>query len=101
MVLLTDGLKAFAGESLRRELVRFTGTPLKAFGAGTSAPAQALDVLDTMCWTQCAGWTAWPTTPGASTITSAAMTSPSRRRPPPLARIPTIKHETNSQPLIL
>jgi phosphate:Na+ symporter len=34
MVLLTDGLKAFAGESLRRWLVRFTGTPLKAFGAG-------------------------------------------------------------------
>jgi len=35
MVLLTDGLKAFAGEALRQALVRFTGTPLKAFGSGT------------------------------------------------------------------
>ena len=34
MVLLTDGLKAFAGEALRRALMRFTGTPLKAFGSG-------------------------------------------------------------------
>jgi phosphate:Na+ symporter len=34
MVLLTDGIKAFAGEALRRALVRFTGTPLKAFGSG-------------------------------------------------------------------
>jgi phosphate:Na+ symporter len=34
MVLLTDGLKAFAGEALRRALVRFTGTPLKAFASG-------------------------------------------------------------------
>lgn len=34
MVLLTDGIKAFAGDALRRELVRFTGTPLKAFGSG-------------------------------------------------------------------
>lgn len=34
MALMTDGLKAFAGESLRRGLVRFTGTPLKAFGSG-------------------------------------------------------------------
>jgi phosphate:Na+ symporter len=34
MVLLTDGLKAFAGEALRRALVRFTGTPLKAFTSG-------------------------------------------------------------------
>jgi len=34
MVLLTDGLKAFAGEALRRALVRFTGTPLKAFSSG-------------------------------------------------------------------
>ncbi len=34
MVLLTDGLKAFAGEALRRALVKFTGTPLKAFGSG-------------------------------------------------------------------
>jgi phosphate:Na+ symporter len=39
MVLLTDGLKAFAGESLRRALVRFTGTPLKAFGAGALVTA--------------------------------------------------------------
>lgn len=34
MVLLTDGLKAFAGDALRGALVRFTGTPLKAFGSG-------------------------------------------------------------------
>ncbi len=34
MVLLTDGIKAFAGDALRRSLVRFTGTPLKAFGSG-------------------------------------------------------------------
>lgn len=34
MVLMTDGLKSFAGDSLRRALVRFTGTPLKAFGSG-------------------------------------------------------------------
>ena len=39
MVLLTDGLKAFAGESLRRALVRFTGTPLKAFGSGALVTA--------------------------------------------------------------
>ncbi|MBX3747295.1 MAG: Na/Pi cotransporter family protein [Verrucomicrobiae bacterium] len=39
MVLLTDGLKAFAGESLRVALVRFTGTPLKAFGSGALATA--------------------------------------------------------------
>jgi len=31
MVLLTGGLKSFAGAALRRALVRFTGTPLKAF----------------------------------------------------------------------
>jgi len=37
MVLLTDGLKAFAGDALRLALVRFTGTPLKAFGSGTLA----------------------------------------------------------------
>lgn len=35
MVLLTDGLKAFAGDSLRAALVRFTGTPGKAFASGT------------------------------------------------------------------
>jgi phosphate:Na+ symporter len=34
MVLLTDGLKAFAGEALRGALVRFTGTPFKAFTSG-------------------------------------------------------------------
>lgn len=34
MTLITDGLKAFAGEALRRILVQFTGTPLKAFGSG-------------------------------------------------------------------
>jgi phosphate:Na+ symporter len=34
MVLLTDGVKAFAGDALRRALVRFTGTPLKAFSSG-------------------------------------------------------------------
>ncbi|MBE7503501.1 MAG: Na/Pi cotransporter family protein [Verrucomicrobiales bacterium] len=34
MVLLTDGLKAFAGDALRAALVRFTGTPLKAFASG-------------------------------------------------------------------
>jgi phosphate:Na+ symporter len=34
MVLLTDGLKAFAGDALRRALVRFTGTPVKAFASG-------------------------------------------------------------------
>jgi phosphate:Na+ symporter len=32
--LLTDGLKTFAGEALSRALVRFTGTPLKAFTSG-------------------------------------------------------------------
>jgi len=39
MVMLTDGLKAFAGEALRRALVRFTGTPLKAFGSGALVTA--------------------------------------------------------------
>lgn len=34
MVLLTDGLKSFAGESLKRALVKFTGTPVKAFFSG-------------------------------------------------------------------
>lgn len=34
MVMLTDGLKAFAGDSLRRALLRFTGRPVKAFAAG-------------------------------------------------------------------
>jgi len=39
MTLLTDGLKAFAGESLRRAMVRFTGTPLRAFASGALATA--------------------------------------------------------------
>ncbi|MCL4192527.1 MAG: Na/Pi symporter [Thermoguttaceae bacterium] len=39
MVLLTDGLKAFAGEALRRWLVRFTGTPVKAFASGALVTA--------------------------------------------------------------
>lgn len=37
MTLLTDGLKAFAGEALRQGLIRFTGTPLKAFISGVIA----------------------------------------------------------------
>lgn len=37
MVLLTDGLKSFAGDSLRRALLRFTGRPSKAFAAGAVA----------------------------------------------------------------
>ncbi len=36
MTLLTDGLTAFAGDSLRRALLRFTGTPLRAFGSGAA-----------------------------------------------------------------
>lgn len=35
MVLLTDGLKAFSGDALRRALLQFTGTPFKAFASGT------------------------------------------------------------------
>jgi phosphate:Na+ symporter len=34
MVLLTDGIKAFAGDALRLWLIRFTGTPTKAFMSG-------------------------------------------------------------------
>jgi phosphate:Na+ symporter len=34
MALFTDGLTAFAGDSLRRALLRFTGTPAKAFTSG-------------------------------------------------------------------
>jgi len=34
MVLLTDGLKTFAGSALRGALTRFTGTPLKALVSG-------------------------------------------------------------------
>jgi phosphate:Na+ symporter len=37
MLLLTDGLKALAGDSLRSALIRFTGTPRKAFVSGTVA----------------------------------------------------------------
>ena len=37
MVLLTDGLKDFAGNALRAALVRFTGTPAKAFASGALA----------------------------------------------------------------
>jgi phosphate:Na+ symporter len=39
MVLLTDGIKAFAGDALRRALVRFTGTPVKAFTSGALVTA--------------------------------------------------------------
>lgn len=35
MGLLTDGLRTFAGDALNRALVRFTGTPFKAFCSGT------------------------------------------------------------------
>ena len=35
MTLLSEGLTAFAGDSLRRALLRFTGTPVKAFASGT------------------------------------------------------------------
>ncbi|HLS42788.1 MAG TPA: Na/Pi symporter [Paenalcaligenes sp.] len=34
MSLLTDGLTHFAGDSLRRSLLRFTGSPFKAFASG-------------------------------------------------------------------
>lgn len=34
MMLLSDGLVAFAGGALRRGLIRFTGTPFKAFSSG-------------------------------------------------------------------
>ena len=39
MTLLTDGLKAFAGDTLRRALVRFTGKPLTALVSGVLATA--------------------------------------------------------------
>lgn len=35
MMLLSQGLTTFAGDSLRRALMRFTGTPTKAFLSGT------------------------------------------------------------------
>lgn len=34
MVMLADGLKSFAGDSLRKALLRFTGRPIKSFLAG-------------------------------------------------------------------
>lgn len=37
MTLLTEGAKGFAGDSLRRGLLRFTGTPWKAFLSGSIA----------------------------------------------------------------
>jgi phosphate:Na+ symporter len=39
MTLLTDGLKSFAGDSLRKALVRFTGRPVTAFLSGVFATA--------------------------------------------------------------
>lgn len=39
MVLLTEGLKAFAGDALRQALMRFTGSPLKAFASGVLVTA--------------------------------------------------------------
>lgn len=39
MMLLSDGLVAFAGATLERALVRFTGTPAKAFVSGTLVTA--------------------------------------------------------------
>jgi phosphate:Na+ symporter len=37
MILVTEGVKAFAGESLRKALVRFTGSPWRAFLSGAIA----------------------------------------------------------------
>ncbi len=37
MALLTEGVKAYAGQSLRLALLRFTGTPAKAFVSGALA----------------------------------------------------------------
>ncbi|MFQ3671929.1 MAG: Na/Pi symporter, partial [Verrucomicrobiia bacterium] len=39
MTLLTDGLKSFAGDSLRAALLRFTGRPVTAFLSGLLATA--------------------------------------------------------------
>jgi phosphate:Na+ symporter len=39
MILLTDGLKAVAGEALRTVLVRFTGGPLRAMASGAAVTA--------------------------------------------------------------
>jgi phosphate:Na+ symporter len=34
MILMTDGVKSFAGDALRQALMRFTGRPLRAFFSG-------------------------------------------------------------------
>ncbi|TVP78174.1 MAG: Na/Pi cotransporter family protein [Puniceicoccaceae bacterium] len=39
MILLTDGLKSFAGDSLRLALLRFTGRPVTAFCSGATVTA--------------------------------------------------------------
>lgn len=39
MILLTEGLKAFAGDALRQALLRFTGRPLTAFCSGAAVTA--------------------------------------------------------------
>jgi phosphate:Na+ symporter len=39
MVLLTDGLKAAAGNALRSVLIRFTGGPIRAMASGAAATA--------------------------------------------------------------
>lgn len=39
MALLTEGLRSFAGDSLRKALLRFTDQPIKAFLSGTLATA--------------------------------------------------------------
>jgi phosphate:Na+ symporter len=39
MILLTDGLKSFAGDSLRKALLRFTGRPALAFTSGALVTA--------------------------------------------------------------
>lgn len=39
MILLSDGLKAFAGDSLRTALLRFTGKPVTAFVSGATVTA--------------------------------------------------------------
>jgi phosphate:Na+ symporter len=39
MVLLSDGLKSFAGDALRRSLLRLTGQPGKAFASGALVTA--------------------------------------------------------------
>lgn len=39
MILLSDGLKSFAGDSLRKALLRFTGRPAAAFASGALVTA--------------------------------------------------------------